>query len=192
VTEEIWQHLPGRDGLSIVIAEYPKVDHGLDFPDRAGEMQHIIDIITGVRSIRGETNISPATRLDIVLRMKSKEVQQSVDDYGFFIRDLARVQSISFIPEDAPRPKRCALAVTAQAEVYVPLEGVIDIDKEKDRLFKQIAKMEKELEGKRKKLSNPGFLEKADPEVVAEQRQIKEELEFKLEKLLKARELLEG
>jgi valyl-tRNA synthetase len=124
--------------------------------------------------------------------MKSKEVQQSVDDYGFFIRDLARVQSISFIPEEAPRPKRCALAVTAQAEVYVPLEGVIDIDKEKDRLFKQIAKMEKELEGKTKKLSNPGFLEKADPEVVAEQRQIKEELEFKLEKLLKARELLEG
>ena len=192
VTEEIWQHLPGRDGLSIVIAGYPKVDPGLDFPDKAGEMQHIIDIITGVRSIRGETNISPATRLDIVLRMKSKEVQQSVDDYGFFIRDLARVQSISFIPEEAPRPKRCALAVTAQAEVYVPLEGVIDIDKEKDRLFKQIAKMEKELEGKTKKLSNPGFLEKADPEVVAEQRQIKEELEFKLEKLLKARELLEG
>ena len=192
VTEEIWQHLPGRDGRSIVVAEYPKVDKALDFPEKAREMGYIIDIITGVRSIRGETNIPPSTQLDVVLRMKSKEVEAAVDTYGFFVRDLARVRSIGFIPEGAPRPKRCALAVTAEAEVYVPLEGVIDIDKEKERLSKQMGKMEKELEGKRKKLSNPGFLQKANPEVVAEQRQIKEELEFKLERLLKARELLEG
>jgi valyl-tRNA synthetase len=83
------------------------------------------------------------------------------------------------------------LAVTTEAEIYVPLEGVIDIDKEKDRLDKQIAKLSKELEGKRRKLSNKDFVEKANPEVVAEQRQIKEELESKLEKLLKAREMIE-
>lgn len=192
VTEEIWQELPDKGGESIVIAGYPKVDPGLDFPGEAQKMQYIIDIITGVRSIRGETNISPAAQLDVVLRLKSKAIQEIVDTYGFFIRDLARVQSIDLIPQDAPRPKRCALSVTAEAEIYVPLEGVIDIEKERDRLFKQIGKMEKELEGKRRKLSNQGFLEKANPEVVAEQKQIKEELEFKLGKLLKARELLEG
>ena len=192
VTEEIWQHLPGRGGRSIVTAAYPKVEKALDFPEKAREMGYIIDIITGVRSIRGETNIPPSAQLDVVLRMKSKEIEAAVDTYGFFVRDLARVRSIGFIPEGASRPKRCALAVTAEAEVYVPLEGVIDIDKEKERLSKQMGKMEKELEGKRKKLSNEGFLQKADPAVVAEQRQIKEELEFKLEKLLKARELLEG
>ena len=192
VTEEIWQHLPGREGRSIVVAAYPKVDAALDFPEKAREMGYIIDIITGVRSIRGETNIPPSTQLDVVLRMKSKEIEASVDAYGFFVRDLARVRSISFIPEGAPRPKHCALAVTAEAEVYVPLEGVIDIEKEKERLSKQVGKIEKELDGKRKKLSNQGFLQKADPAVVAEQKQIKEELEFKLERLLKARELLEG
>ena len=175
-----------------MVAAYPKVDAALDFPEKAREMGYIIDIITGVRSIRGETNIPPSTQLDVVLRMKSKEIEASVDAYGFFVRDLARVRNNGFIPEGAPRPKRFALAKTAEAEVYVPLEGVIDIDKEKERLSKQVGKIEKELDGKRRKLSNQGFLQKADPAVVAEQKQIKEELEFKLERLLKARELLEG
>ena len=192
VTEEIWQNLPGSSEKSIVIARYPKEDSELNFPEKARKMGYIIDIISGVRSIRGETNIPPSTQLDIVLRMKSKEIEEAVSEYGFFIRDLARVKSIGLIPEGAPRPKHCALAVTGEAEVYVPLEGVIDIDKEKDRLDKQIAKLEKELEGKRKKLSNKDFLEKANPEVVEEQVRIKDELELKLGKLLKARELLEG
>lgn len=192
VTEEIWQHLPGSSEKSIIIARYPKEDNQLNFPEKAGKMGYIIDIISGVRSIRGETNISPSIQLDIVLRLKSGEIEKAANEYGFFIRDLARVKSIGFIPEGAPRPKRCALAVTGEAEVYVPLEGVIDIEKEKDRLDKQVAKLEKELEGKRKKLSNKDFLEKANPEVVEEQVRIKDELELKLGKLLKAHELLEG
>jgi valyl-tRNA synthetase len=191
VTEELWQHLP-HEGESIVVAAYPKADPSLNFPEKAREMQHLIDIISGVRSIRGETNISPSTQLGVVMRVMSPEVRKAVDAYGFFIRELSRVNAIDFIPEDAPRPKRCALAVTSQAEVYVPLEGVIDLEKERDRLSKQIGKTEKELEGKRRKLSNQAFLEKADPEVVAEQRRLGRELELKLEKLLKARELLEG
>lgn len=128
----------------------------------------------------------------MVVRALSPEVRKAVDAYGFFIRELARVGAIDFIPEGAPRPKRCALAVTSQAEVYVPLEGVIDLEKEQDRLAKLIGKTGKELEGKRKKLSNPAFLEKADPEVVSEQQKLGRELELKLEKLLKARELLKG
>ncbi len=192
VTEEVWQNLPGSPEESIVITRYPREDSELDFPEKALKMGYIIDIISGVRSIRGETNIPPSTQLDIVLRMKSKEIEAAVSEYGFFVRDLARVKSIGLIPEGAPRPKHCALAVTGEAEVYVPLEGVIDIDKEKDRLDKQIAKLEKELEGKRKKLSNKDFLQKANPEVVEEQVKIKDELELKLGKLLKAHELLEG
>jgi valyl-tRNA synthetase len=76
--------------------------------------------------------------------------------------------------------------------VYVPLEGVIDIDKEKERLDKQINKVRKELEAKQKKLSNKNFLEKAKKEIVEEQVRIKEELDFMLERLLKAHSLLDG
>jgi valyl-tRNA synthetase len=192
VTEEVWQLMPGHKGESVVIADYPKRDEKLDFPEEAARMGTIIDIISGVRSIRGETNISPSTQLDIVLRMKTGEIEEGVKSYGFLIRDLARVKSIEFLPASSPRPGRSALAVTAAAEIYVPLEGVIDIAKEKDRLDKTIAKLGKELEGKLKKLSNKDFLEKANPEVVSEQVAIKEELESKLDKLTKAKELLEG
>ncbi len=192
VTEELWQLMPGHKGESIVVAPYPKPDAGLDFPAEAAEMGTIIDIISGVRSIRGETNIPPSTGLDIVLRMKTAEIEQGVKAHDFLIRDLARVKSIGFLDQSVPRPKRCALAVTAVSEIYVPLEGVIDIAKEHDRLDKTIAKLGKELEGKEKKLSNKDFLEKANPEVVSEQVEIRDELRSKIEKLSKARELLEG
>ncbi len=192
VTEELWQLMPGHKGESIVVAPYPKPDAGLDFPGEAAKMGTIIGIISGVRSIRGETNIPPSTGLDIVLRMKTAEIEEGVKAHDFLIRDLARVKSIGFLDQNAPRPKRCALAVTAAAEIYVPLEGVIDIAREHDRLDKTIAKLGKELEGKEKKLSNKDFLEKANPEVVSEQVEIRDELRSKIEKLSKAKELLEG
>ena len=192
VTEEIWQYLPKGEGESIVITEYPSVNHDLDFPEDARMMECINDVISGVRSIRGETNISPSLMLDVVLKVKSSGMEQLMKTYSVFIRDLARVKSIAFIAEGSSRPKKCALAVTPEVEVYVPLEGVIDIDKEKERLDKQIAKARKELDAKQKKLSNRNFLEKANPEIVQEQVRLKEELDFMLERLLKAHSLLEG
>jgi len=191
VTEEIWQNLP-QAGESIMVTQYPSVNHDLDFPQDAHMMECINDVISGVRSIRGETNISPSLMLDVVLKVKSADIEQLMNTYGVFIRDLARIKDIGFIAEGSARPKKCALAVTPVAEVYVPLEGVIDIDKEKERLEKQIAKARKELDAKQKKLSNKNFLEKAKKEIVEEQVRLKEELDFMIERLLKAHSLLEG
>jgi len=191
VTEEIWQNLP-QEGGSIMVTQYPSVNHDLDFPQDAHMMECINDVISGVRSIRGETNISPSLMLDVVLKVKSADIEQLMNTYSVFIRDLARIKNIGFIAEGSARPKKCALAVTPVAEVYVPLEGVIDIDKEKERLEKQIAKARKELDAKKKKLSNKNFLEKAKKEIVEEQVRLKEELDFMIERLLKAHSLLEG
>ncbi len=88
--------------------------------------------------------------------------------------------------------KESAFAVTADMEIYIPLEGVIDISKEMDRLNKQLKNVSSDLDAKNKKLSNRNFMEKADPEVVEEQKRLKEELSFKLEKIERARKLLEG
>jgi len=192
VTEEIWQCMPGRQGASIVIAQYPKADDELHFPEEAYMMECINDVVSGVRSIRGETNISPSVMLDIVLKVKSGEMEALMDTYRVLIQDLARVKSIHVISSNGSRPKKCALAVTSEVEVYVPLEGVIDIDKEKERLEKQINKARKELEAKHKKLTNKEFLAKAKKEIVEEQQRIKEELDFTIERLTKAHSLLEG
>ncbi|HOO47482.1 MAG TPA: class I tRNA ligase family protein, partial [Deltaproteobacteria bacterium] len=192
VTEEIWQCMPGRQGASIVIVQYPKADDELHFPEEAYMMECINDVVSGVRSIRGETNISPSVMLDIVLKVKSGEMEALMDTYRVLIQDLARVKSIHVISSNGSRPKKCALAVTSEVEVYVPLEGVIDIDKEKERLEKQINKARKELEAKHKKLTNKEFLAKAKKEIVEEQQRIKEELDFTIERLTKAHSLLEG
>jgi valyl-tRNA synthetase len=192
VTEEIWQYLPGEGGESIVITQYPSVNQALDFPEDAYMMECINDVISGVRSVRGETNIPPSRMLNIILKVKSPDTEKRMNTYNVFIKELARVENIDFIPEGTARPNKCALAVTSEVEVYVPLEGVIDIDKEKERLDKQINKVRKELEAKQKKLSNKNFLEKAKKEIVEEQVRIKEELDFMLERLLKAHSLLDG
>ena len=192
VTEEIWQCLPGRVGESIVIASYPKPRPELDFADDAELMSYIIEVISGVRSIRGETGISPAVVLDVAIRVPDAKLQSLLDANSIHIKDLARVAQVRFIAHESERPKKCALAVRKGLEVYVPLEGIIDIDKETDRLNKQMGKVNKELAEKLKKLSNPNFVEKAKKEVVEEQLKIKQDLEFELKSLQKAYSLLQG
>ena len=87
---------------------------------------------------------------------------------------------------------KSAFAVTSEAEIFVPLEGIIDTVKELDRLDKQIKKLTKELEAKEKKLSNRGFLEKAKKEIVEEQMRLRDDIVFRLERLKKAKELMQG
>jgi len=192
VTEEIWQLLPGRKRDAVVITPYPIEMEHLKFPQEAQKMQHIINVISGIRSIRGETNMSPSLMLDVILRPVSPEIQEVLDAHSLHIFDLARVKEISFLAPDSPRPTKSALSLAQGIEIYVPLEGVIDIDKELERLNKQIEKVNKELDAKQKKLTNKNFLEKAKKEIVAEQKRISNDLQFTLEKLEQARSLLEG
>ncbi|MEN6448056.1 MAG: valine--tRNA ligase [Syntrophaceae bacterium] len=192
VTEEIWQCLPRAGGESIVLAAYPHVRAEFAFTEEALLMNYIIEVISGVRSIRGETGISPATVLDVAIKVADPALKSLLEANSAHIRDLARTGLVRFISDDVDRPKKCALSVRKGLEVYVPLEGVIDIDKELDRLSKQMAKVKKDLEEKEKKLNNPNFREKAKPEVVEEQLRIREDLSFEYKSLQNARELLQG
>jgi len=192
VTEEIWQYMPGKKGQSIVVAEYPRYDSKHEFAGDAALMDRIIDVISGVRSIRGETNIPPSTRLNTILKVESSDIRDLLYSNSGYIKELARIDGMSFIEDSSLRPSRCALAVTADMEIYVPLEGVIDIDRETERLVKQINKVEKELGAVKKKLSNKGFVEKARKEIVEEQMTVKKELEFKIDRLRKSYDLLQA
>jgi valyl-tRNA synthetase len=190
VTEEIWQLIPGRKPQSITITNFPSENHDFDFKDEARFMEVIIELISGIRSIRGESNISPSVELDAFLKPKSPDVRTILEGNINLVKRLARVKGLYFVETDAP--KKSAFAVTADMEIYIPLEGVIDIGKEMERLNKQHKNVSSDLDAKEKKLSNRNFIEKADPEVVEEQKRLKEELSFKLEKIERARKLLEG
>ncbi|MBS3808681.1 MAG: valine--tRNA ligase [Desulfobacterales bacterium] len=194
VTEEIWHKLPGTSG-SIMTAcfagrdpQYPEISED---PEAEADMELIMGVITSVRNIRGEMNISPSTLLSVMVQAEESRVRQTIESHREMISTLARLKDL-LVEEAGEKPKGSATAIVGDAVVSVFLEGVIDFTQEIERLDKEIAKLDKEMAGLGKKLDNPGFLEKAPEEVVEKVRsQYREESE-KLEKLKNNREKIKS
>jgi valyl-tRNA synthetase len=168
VTEEIWHHIPGTNG-SIMKAEYPvqRTDAAETALLRNSEskMAALMDIITGVRNVRGEMNISPTQILQVLIQSEDENTRDILDAHQDLIINLARLGSLE-IQNAGQRPKSSATAVVNNASIFVLLEGVIDIAKESKRLEKEIKKLTAELATVSNKLSNEGFLSKAPADVV--------------------------
>ena len=170
VTEEIWHKLPGTDG-SIMKAVFPtdrqdRLDIG-EKDEAEAEMALLIELISAIRNIRGEMNISPSLNLTVTLQTKDPNIKASLEAHQDIVINLAKLDAFTIINEGAERPKSCATAVVGSAMLFVPLEGIIDFNKEAQRLEKEIAKLTKELATVSKKLENESFLNKAPQDVVA-------------------------
>ena len=178
VTEELWHLIEGRKaGESISTSEYPLVVEKNINVEAEKEMEFVQDIITGIRNIRGEMNIPPSKTVNVLF--KSTEVAEHQLDY---IKKLAKVDKIT-IDKNLTKPKGCASSVIKDVEIFVPLAGLIDLDVEKNRLQKEITRLEGSLAGINKKLSNQKFVNNAAPEVVEKERTKKRDWESNLEKL---------
>jgi valyl-tRNA synthetase len=168
VTEEIWHKLPGTQD-SIMKAVFPadrKDSAEICREDMASsEMDLLIDLISAVRNIRGEMNISPSLNLTAMVNTKETNIKTTLDQHRDIIINLAKLSAFS-VNESAKRPKSSATAVVGGATIYVPLEGIIDFGKEAERLEKEMNKLEKELAAVSKKLENENFLNKAPRDVV--------------------------
>jgi valyl-tRNA synthetase len=168
VTEEIWHKLPGTKG-SIMTATYPskKEDFESTYSDGIAEteMTLIMDIITGIRNIRGEMNISPSLPLDVKIQAQDTQIKETITAHQDIIDDLARLRSLS-VQDSEKRPKTAAASIVKGAVVYVSLDGIIDFEKETQRLEKEINKLSKDLISASKKLHNEDFLNKAPRDVV--------------------------
>ena len=168
VTEEIWHRLPGTQD-SIMRAPHP-IDNG-GMPalklDRDAEeaVATLMQVITGVRNIRGEMNIGPSMKLTVALQSDAADVRRVMDDHQDLVITLARLAHLDIQPTGT-RPRSSATAVIDNATLYVSLEGVIDFQKEAARLRKEIAKVTTELEKVARKLNNANFLSKAPADVV--------------------------
>jgi valyl-tRNA synthetase len=180
VTEEIWSKLPGTDG-SVMRTTFP-VPADPD-PEAEKEMDLVIDVITGVRNIRGEMNLPPGQPLGVQVQSDNARQRRALVDHGGLIADLARLSEFD-VTAPAERSGAAATAIVAGATVFVSLEGVIDFAKETARLEKELGKLEKELGGIDRKLANEGFLAKAPAEVVEKVRGKQAALSEKREKLL--------
>ncbi len=185
VTEEIWHKCPGTDG-SIMKAVYPSDGSDYDLlssnPQAEQTMTMMMGIITAVRNIRGEMNISPSQALAVTIQSADETARELISQQQDMVVDLARLQSLS-VETPGSKPPATATAIIEQVTLFVSLEGIVDFKKEEQRLEKEILKLAKELSAVSNKLQNENFLNKAPEEIVAKVRGKHDSLEQKKTKL---------
>jgi valyl-tRNA synthetase len=164
VTEEIWQTMVD-DGSSIMVSEFPRPDDAHQDFVAEREMGIIMDVVTSIRNIRGEMNIAPSKKLQVIISALDAKEGGTVDMGAHYIKNLANLESLT-IRDNREEPKKSATGIVGSLRVYVLLEGVVDIAGEKMRLEKEIARVEKDLMIISRKLANRDFLAKASKVVV--------------------------
>ena len=167
ITEELWQRLP-HDGESIMVAVYPKASRTGPDAEAERQMGALIQAVTVIRNIRGEMRISPAQTLTAVVKAAAAEAPLLRAHAGL-IETLARARVT--IDPAATRPRASALGVAGNSEIYVELEGLVDLGAERQRLEKEIKRAADAIAFTRGKLSRPEFTERAPAEIVDKERE---------------------
>ncbi len=192
ITEEIWQTLPeetrvgghgARDHCeSITVSPYPAADEKLIDGGIERDMQLVMDTILAIRNIRGEMNIAPSMQISANVKVETEELGEHLEKSASYVTTLARLKELH-IGVSETKPRAAATSVIKGAEIYVPLEGILDLTQERDRLQKEIAKISKDIDVFSKKLSNRDFVDKAPKAVVEKDTAKLEEFKAKREKL---------
>jgi valyl-tRNA synthetase len=164
VTEEIWETLVG-DGTSIMVSEFPSPQDISHDPVADRQMRTIMDTITSIRNIRGEMNIAPSKKLKVAISSPDAESRAIMEIGGSYITNLANLEALT-MTASGDEPKNAAIGVVGSMRIYVLLEGVVDFAGEKQRLEKEMAKVDKDLAAISKKLANRDFMAKASKAVV--------------------------
>ncbi|OJF03376.1 valine--tRNA ligase [Weissella confusa] len=168
VTEAIWQEMP-HEGESIVVADYPEVKTELDNPTAEADFQSLTDLIKAVRTIRTEANAPMSTEIDVLIKTSDKNLARIFDENSDYINRFVKPKSLE-ISADVAAPKLAMTQIISGAEVYVPLEELIDLDEEIARLQGDLKKFAGEVKRAEGKLGNEKFVNNAPEAVVAEER----------------------
>jgi len=198
ITEEIWQALP-KSGLgigdsgpaSIMLAEYPAYLEELSFPQAAANMERVMDVINGIRNIRGEMEVPPSKQIAVILSCGSTESLRIMKHNESSIISLARISDLA-IGQEIEKPEDASIQVAGDVQIFVPLRGLVNVEEEEKRLLKEIAKIDKEIEMFSKKLENPSFVDRAPVEVVAKEREKLAEVTGKKQVLKDSLEKIRG
>jgi valyl-tRNA synthetase len=185
ITEELWGITAPRAEL-LALTEWP-AHEGLDNAEAEAEIGWVVDLITAIRSVRAEMNISLATPLELI--RASKETKTRAARWTEHIMRLARVSEIFYLAE----PASGSVQLLVRGEVAaLPLKGIIDVAAEQARLQKEIAKVDADIKRVDAKLGNPEFVRKAPEEIIDGEKEKREEAESRRSKILEALERLKG
>ena len=167
ITEEIWQAIP-HEGKFLMLADWPKYDESLNFGVEAAHMESVMNAIRSIRNRRAEMNVPPSKKSTLYVVSDKGEIFRQGE--GFICR-LAYADKVIICETDPEGHENMVCVVTNDAKLYIPLEELIDFEKELARLEKEKANCLKQIAMFEGKLSNEAFVSRAPEKVVAEQRE---------------------
>lgn len=191
ITEEIWQHLP-HEGKSIMVAAWPQVNSGLIDEQAEQEMGALMEVIKTIRNMRAEMNVPIGKKTEAILQVANAELNVIFSQNVAFLQQLASVMPVTIESVSPAKPDQAAAAVAGGVEIYLPLRGLIDIDKEVARLEKELTNLNKEVERLVGKLNNSGFIAKAPAQVIEVERGKQKDYEEKRSVVRERLEFVKG
>ena len=189
VTEEIWSKIKKQGDSDLIITSWPSVDKKWINRSSDDEMEILKNLISSVRTIRSQMNVPPNKLCNMIVKCNTKQ-KSILNSYSLIIESLAKIDNIE-MTEDAKKPSQSATAIVDNMEIFIPLDGIIDFDIEKDRLQKRINELKMHLVNVKKKLENKDFLNRAPENVIRHEKEKKENMILELDKITKNLEMIQ-
>ena len=167
ITEEIFQAIP-HEGEALIIAPYPKYDAALSFPEDEAGFELIMDTVKAVRSRRAEMNVPPSKRPRLIISSDRPEVFEAGRTY---LSKLAYAGEVDIVSEAPADTDGMVSVVTGSAKMFMPMAELVDLEKERARIEKELEKARAQLEAQNKKLANEAFVSRAPEAVVNAERE---------------------
>jgi len=183
ISEEIWQHIQTRSkDEALLVSEWPKADESLLNENDIDLFSTLQQIVSSLRNIRAEVNVSPKEDLSVLIKTKEKDLADAILNNSMVLEKLESIGSLE-VSTTISKPKVYTSSIVDGNEIYVPLEGLVDFEKERERIQKEIDRLEGFLKGIQNKLANDGFVNNAPAQVVELEKKKQSDTEDSLAKL---------
>ena len=180
ITEEVYTALSGEK--SIMLSSMPNASEKRMSKVAEEKMSLIQELSSAVRTIRSQMSVPPSVRANLILKSDSEANLQIIEDNRSYIENLCKLDSIEFNGK-SERPKLAATDVVRNMEIILPLEGLIDVDLEIQRLNKDLTNVENALISVKNKLTNKSFMKNAPPDIVEQERKKEHDFSEKVDKI---------
>ena len=170
LTEQVYRYLPGSEGF-LMLKAWPEAREELDFTAEAEQMENIMEVIRSVRNLRTEMNVPMGKRTRLIFLPKDAALSATLAHAAAYFQRLAGASEVSFVEDAAAVTEKTVSAVTHAGTLFIPLGDLVDFAKEVARLEKEEEKLQKEIERTEGKLNNPGFVNKAPAQLVAQEKE---------------------
>jgi valyl-tRNA synthetase len=183
ITEELWSHLKDKNEELLIAQDYPEFDNAFDFKNDQERMNKFVEVVTGIRNLRASVNIKPKEEVSVELFTDQQDLINYFRENLINFQELARVKNLKVGNKELNRPSKSIMNITTHTEIFVPLEGVIDLKEQILRLEKELVKTEADYKKYEAKMKNENFMKNAPENVRVEVKQNEAELREKMNSL---------